>query len=136
MEWGALSVPWWAVLYLTVLFAFTVAGIIEDWTRNPRGTCSSAISCFFSIVFVIGYFNAPWAAKFGWVLIPMVIYGLMWEFYASVRETGQAEQELKTYEDLTDEEKSFLLNMAIVFNALIVLPGYLAGIKLCVDLFL
>lgn len=136
MEWGALSVPWWAVLYLVVLFSFTVAGIAEDWRRNPPGACSSAISCFFSIVFVIGYFNEMWAAKFGWVLIPMVIYGLMWEFYASVRESGQAEEELKTYDDLTDEEKSFLLNMAIVVNAMIVLPGYLAGLRLCVDLFL
>ncbi|MCB1591895.1 MAG: hypothetical protein KDI90_05530 [Alphaproteobacteria bacterium] len=136
MEWGSLFIPWWGVLYLVVLLSLTVAGILEDFKNNPKGACSSAISCFFSYVFVAGYFNENWAAKFGWVLIPMVIYGLMWEFYASVRETGKAQQELQTYDDLTDDEKSFLLNMAVMFNAFVVLPGYLAGVKLCVDLFL
>ncbi len=136
MDVGTLSVPWWASLYLVVLFVFTVTGIFEDWKRNPRAACASAISCCFSFVFVIGFFHPDWAAKFGWVLIPMLIYGLMWEFYASVQETGQAEQELKSYDDLTDDEKSMLLNMAIIANALVVVPGYVAGLKLCVDLFL
>lgn len=136
MEWGALSVPWWAVLYLVVLLSLAAAGALEDLKSNPKGACSSAISCVFSFVFVVGYFNEAWAAKFGWVLIPMVVYGLMWEFYASVRESGQAEAELKGYDELTDDEKNLLLNAAIVMNALIVLPGYLAGLKLCVDLFL
>ncbi|MCB1682758.1 MAG: hypothetical protein KDI65_12600 [Alphaproteobacteria bacterium] len=136
MEIGTLSVPWWASLYLVVLFSFTVAGIIEDWRRNPRGACASAISCCFSFVFVIGFFHPDWATKFGWVLIPMLIYGLMWEFYASVQESSEAEQELKSHDDLTEEEQTMLLNMAIIVNALVVVPGYMAGLKLCMDLFL
>ncbi len=135
MEIGTLTVPWWAMMYLVVLFSFTVAGMIEHWKRNPAEACSSFISGCFALVFVVGYFNVEWVERFGWLLLPMLIYGLLWEFYASVQETYLAEEELKKQNDLTDDEKTILLNLAIFVNALVVVPGYVAGVKLCVDLF-
>ena len=124
-------------MYLVVLFSFTVAGIIDDWNKkNTPGVAASIISCCFLFVFVIGFFNEEWVAKFGWILVPMLIYSLLWEFYASVQETGEAEKEINTFDDLSPEEKNFLLNLAIFANALIVVPGYVLGIKLCIDIFL
>lgn len=129
-----LSLPWWAAGYLMVLLSFSVAGLINDLKHHPAGCVGSVMSLAFVFVFVIGYFHAPLAQHFGLLMLPMVVIGVAWEFTQAVQDTGRAEEELEKENDLDENEKTFLLNMATALNALLIVPGYVFGLKLCFDI--
>lgn len=125
------SLPWWALAYLAFVFGFTVAGSGGRLRRNGSTIFMSAISFCLIATFVIGYFHRALIENLSWFVIPMAAFGIVWEFYLAVTETARAEEELKTDLDLSDEERSFLINFAVFMNALLVVPGYALGVKFC-----
>lgn len=121
------SLPWWASLYLLVVLGLYVAGLFTEKPRSRHEFVGSAMSLFSICTFVICYFSLEVFQLFGLLVIPLTACGIYWEFTRAIRETSYAREMLAEEGDLTDGEQDFLLNIAIGFNALIVVPGYLAG---------
>lgn len=125
------SMPWWASLYLGILFSFSVVGIFDDLRHNPLAALISVISLGFAFLFVFAFFDADLTHKLGFFAFPMLIFGVAWEFLMSVKETSIAAKELEKERDLSDEERSLLLNAAIVMNGFVIVPAYVAGLLIC-----
>ncbi len=124
------SLPWWVSLYLLVVLGLYIAGLFTEKPRSRDDFIGSAMSLFSICTFVICYFNPEVSKLFGFLVIPLTICGVYWEFTRAIRETSYAREMLAEEGDLTDGEQDFLLNMAIGFNALVIVPGYLAGVIL------
>lgn len=122
------GLPWWASGYLLIVLGLYVAGLFTDKPRSQHDIIGSAMSLFSICTFVICFFNADIAALFGLLVIPMSLMGVYWEFRQAVQESSYAREMLADEGDLDEDEQDFLLNIAIGFNALIVVPGYLAGV--------
>lgn len=128
------SLPWWGATYLGLVTAVSAGGFWSVVQEDRAMAFSGLFSTLCIFIFVIGYYYPPLAQYFSWFLLPMVGIGLLWEFKKSVIETGLAQKELENEIDLTDGEKDFLVNVAIILNATLVIPGYVCGIILCFDL--
>lgn len=134
MDTGVLM-PWWAWGYLMLVSAIFIMGcFVEPKTVSRKmyvnSMFASCCSLFCICIFVIGVFNPEAVSVFGPMIVPMTVVGLFWEFTKAVNETRIAERELKREFDLSDDEQKFMLNMAIGFNAILVVPGYVAGLML------
>ena len=126
-----ISLPWWGWAYLLlVLTMFVIGFFVRDSGFDADRSVASAFSLFSICIFVVGFFNPPLITFLGLFVIPMTAIGVYWEFTRAVRETARAQEELAGAHDLDDEERGFLLNMAIGLNALVVVPGYMMGIIL------
>lgn len=129
-----LSLPWWAALYLCMVYGISAVGLWEDWWNNRVAAIGSMMSLASIAAFVVSYHNPSIAQHFGVLFFPMFIVGVLWEFTQSVHETARAQKEIQDEPDLNEGEKNFLVNMAIGLNALIVVPGYAYGFKICYDM--
>lgn len=129
-----LSLPWWASGYLVLLFAFHAVALFDDFKKDIAASVGSLLSLLALNVFVIGYYSPPLAQHFGWLLIPMLLISIFWEFTRSVHDTELAEKELEKEKDLSEGERSFLLNMATALNALLIVPAYVFGVVLCFNM--
>ncbi len=125
--------PWWATGYLFIVFGLFVAGLFTEKIRSHHEIVGSVMSFFSISVFVVCFFDTGLREMFGLLFLPMTAIGLYWEFMRAVKETSYAREMLKDEGDLSDEERSFLLNVAIGFNALVVVPGYMMGVMLCLS---
>ena len=126
-----ISLPWWGWGYLILaLIVFVISWSVEA-ARSHDNILASTLSLFTICVSVIGFFNPPVIAFLGFFIIPMVALGVFWEFTRAVKETDVAQAMLEEDPELTEKERDFLLNIAIGFNALIILPGYIMGLILC-----
>lgn len=132
----ALVLPWWAAGYICVVYAFSAVGLWEDWKNSPPLAVGGVLSLATITVFVFSYFNPTIAQHFGWLFVPMFVLGVLWEFTHAVRETERAQEELDAERELNEGEKNFLVNVAVGVNAILVVPGYVFGLKLCIDLIL
>ncbi len=134
-----ITLPWWAWAYLVLVLGVYAASFFSD--EDVQGEfdrddiISSSISLFCICVFVVGFFNSSVTDFLGFMVIPMVGVGVFWEFTRAVRETGLAQRELDGEQDLTDGERRFLLNIAVGFNAVLVVPGYMVGVLLAANAF-
>ncbi len=134
MDTGVLM-PWWAWGYLMLVSAIFIMGcFFEPKTVSRRVYANtlfaSCCSLFCICVFVIGVFNPDAVRVFGPMIVPMTAVGLFWEFTKAVNETRIAERELQHEMDLSEDERKMMLNAAICFNAILVVPGYVAGLML------
>lgn len=126
--------PWWAWGYLLLLLTLFVAGLLSEGDkRSFNRLISSAFSIFAIHIFVIGFFNGFILDAIDYLIIPMFLIGVFWEYTRADMETVRAKEELEAEADLTDDERDFLLNVALVFNACLIIPGYAAGFVLCVQ---
>ncbi len=125
------ELPWWAWGYLFALLSLFFAGLFAGEERSVNRIISSAFSVFSINIFVVGFFNGFVLDLIGYLIIPMFMIGVFWEFTRANIETVRAQAELEKEADLNDEERNFLLNMALLFNALVIVPGYVAGLVLC-----
>jgi len=128
------SLPWWAGLYLGIVFLMSAAGFMFSYQKDPAPALSDLLSTLCVFVFVMGYFHAPLALYFGWFLVPMVLMGIAWEYKRAIFETGLAERELEKEAELTENERRALINLAIALNGFVVVPGYVCGLVLCFNL--
>lgn len=129
-----LALPWWAAGYLCVVYGFSAVGLWEDWWHNRVAAIGGFMSIATITVFVLSYHIPSIGAHFGYLFFPMLLIGVMWEFTQAVHETSRAQEELLNEIELNDGEKDFLVNMAVALNALLIVPGYAYGIKLCYDI--
>lgn len=134
MPSDVLSLPWWAALYLCTIYGASAVGLYEDWRNNRVAAIGGTMSLACVTAFVLSFHNAAIAGHFGYLFIPMLLVGVLWEFTQSVHETARAQAELSNEQELNDGEKNFLVNMAVGLNALIVVPGYAYGFMLCYGL--
>ena len=124
--------PWWAWAYLLSLLTLFIAGLLaDDDTRSFNRIISSAFSIFSIYIFVFGFFNQFVLDAIDYLVIPMFLIGVFWEFTRSNIETKHAEEELKKEADLSEEERNLFITIAIGVNALVIVPGYAAGFILC-----
>ncbi|PCI57093.1 MAG: hypothetical protein COB36_02145 [Alphaproteobacteria bacterium] len=124
--------PWWGWGYLLVVLTIFVTSFFSEKSLNMNEVSASAMSLFSICVFVIGFYNPLVVQFLGILIIPMTLIGIYWEFTSAIYETGNAQDELAREADLSDGERTLLLNVAIGFNALIVVPGYVLGIILSI----
>ncbi len=129
-----IMLPWWGWVYLLLTLAVFVAGFFSEERLDLDELVGSSLSLFSICVFVIGFFNPQVVAFFGVLLVPMAGIGIYWEFIRANEETRRAEEELSREPDLDDGERALLLNVAVGFNALIVVPGYMVGVVLCFNM--
>ncbi len=128
---STIYMPWWAWGYLLITISVFMLGLAVDRSRSGNKIFSSSMSLFTIYVSVIGFFNDQIVSFLGLFILPMVFIGIFWEFTSSIRESKRARDMLDNDPSLTDEERDFLMNAAIIFNALIVVPGYVMGLFLC-----
>ena len=126
--------PWWGWAYLLFVLTIFIAGFFADKSLDSNEIIGSSLSLFSICVFVIGFFNPEVIAFLGYFIIPMTILGIYWEFTTVVRETGKVQAELADDPELTEDEQTLLINIAMAVNALVVVPGYVLGIVLCFNL--
>ena len=128
---SAIYLPWWAWGYLAVaLVVFALSWTIEEM-RSHNNVISSSLSLFTICTCVVGFFNPQIPEFLGVLIIPMVAIGIYWEFTRVEVEKKIARKMLEQDLELTDDEREFLLNTGLVFNALIIVPGYVMGLFLC-----
>lgn len=111
-----------------------ISGFLTDKSWNRHEITGSVLSLLSICIFTICFFNADIYRIFGYWLLPMVIIGGYWEFIRAVQETEAAKGELEKEPELDEKERDLMLNIAIAFNAFIVVPGYVMGIVLCFHL--
>lgn len=128
---AAIYLPWWAWIYLIIALAvFALSWTIEEM-RSHNNVISSSLSLFTICICVVGFYNPQIPEFLGLLLIPMVAIGIYWEFTRVEVEKKIARSMLDQDLELTDDERDFLLNIGLVFNALIIAPGYIMGLVLC-----
>lgn len=126
-----ITMPWWAGLYLLVALIVFAMSWSVDAARTHNNVVASSLSLFTICVSVLGFFNQEIAGFLGLMIIPMVAIGIYWEYTRSMRETVLAQNMLDEDPELSDQEKETLLNVAMIFNGLIIVPGYVTGLILC-----
>ncbi len=126
-----LLMPWWAWLYLSFVFAMFVLSLFVEKPVSIDDLIGSALSLFTICICVIGFFNAEVSSFFGLLLLPMVGLGCVWEFKRAIEETGRTQDELEKEKELSEGEQRVMLNIAIGFNAAMIVPGYMVGIVVC-----
>lgn len=124
------ALPWWGWLYLLFVLTMFITSFFFEKSLNMNEISASAMSLFSICVFVVGFYNPLVVQFLGILIIPMTLIGIYWEFTNAIHETGNAQDELARESDLSDGERAALLNVAIGFNALIVVPGYVLGVIL------
>jgi len=133
MTLSLVSMPWWGWGYLLFVLTMFVASFMTETPRNQHEIIGSTLSLFTICTFVVGFFNLYVVDFLGVMLLPMFAVGVYWEFTRSISETKRAQDMLVGERDLSDEERAFLLNFAMVFNAIIIVPGYVMGLVLCTE---
>lgn len=126
-----ITLPWWGWGYLLVTLFFFVIGVLGDDKKMWNEIVSSALSLFSICLFVIGFFNYFIVDAVDLLFIPMFLIGIYWEFTKAVVESSRAEEELAKEAELNENERLVMLNVAIAFNACLVVPGYVMGLILC-----
>lgn len=134
--WLFVDMPVWAWLYLVLVMIVFVAGFLTGYKRSFYQIYGSVLSLFSICALVVALFNSVVAGFLGVFVFPITAMGLCWEYIRSEKELVFARARLAQEVDLDDEEREFLLNIAVGLNALMVVPGYVAGIIVCYNLFI
>ena len=123
--------PWWAILYLTILTIVICISIIKDRIDNKSiyyqlGEILAGLACF---LFIYCYWNAELITSVRWLIIPLLIYTIAWDQYAL------AHLRQSNYPDLTEQENRDMDRYSRIFAMLFILPCYIAGILLIYKLY-
>jgi hypothetical protein len=120
--------PWWIKIYLLLYSVLVIGGLYDDYEKNR-----SAIHYIFGIMsggfiftFTIAYFNPSLANSVGIWFLPMLITGVIWEFYVTTNEIIHNVHD----PDLTEKENKRIENISMVLVNLFVIPGYFLGFLL------
>ncbi len=133
MMLSQVTMPWWGWGYLLFVLAMFIASFMAEDPRSRHEIIGSTLSLFTICTFVVGFFNFFVAEFLGVMLLPMLAVGVYWEFTRSLSEIKRAQILLEGEKDLSDEERGLLLNVAMIFNAVVVVPGYVMGLVLCAE---
>ena len=112
-----------------------MAGAYDDYKSNKLNAAANLISLIIVFVFIFSFFDPEIANSLGYFVIPMFGIGIIWEFFSAVKDATEHEAELAVDQTISKKEGAQILNIACFINALVVVPGYLAGLKLCLDAF-
>jgi hypothetical protein len=129
-----INMPIWAWLYLVLVLLMFIAGFFTEYKRDFNEISGSVLSLFSICALVVALFNSPVAAFLGWLVFPITAIGIYWEHNRAEREIVFARGRLSEEIELDDDEREFLLNVAIGLNALLVVPGYVAGMIVCFNM--
>ena len=129
------NMPIWAWLYLVLVLLVFIAGFFTEYKRDYNEISGSVLSLFSICTLVVALFNSTVATFLGLFVFPITAIGIYWEYSRSEREIVFARGRLAQEIELDDDEREFLLNVAIGLNALLVVPGYAAGLIVCFGFF-
>ena len=116
-----------------VLISF-ISGFLAPYKHSVYEISGSVLSLFSISVLVVALFNVSVETFLGWFVFPITAIGMYWEYNRAEREIVFARSRLAEEIELDDEEREFLLDIAIGLNALTVVPGYVAGIIVCFNM--
>ncbi len=128
------NMPVWAWLYLVLVLLVFIAGFFTEYKRSFGEIYGSVLSLFSICALVVAFFNQEVATFLGLFVFPITAIGIYWEHSRAEREIVFARSRLAQEIELDDDEREFLLNVAIGINALLVVPGYVAGLIVCFNL--
>ncbi|MCK5374727.1 MAG: hypothetical protein KAJ40_05540 [Alphaproteobacteria bacterium] len=129
-----MMLPLWAGVYLALVLIVFISGFLTTYKHSFHEISGSVLSLFSICVLVLALFNVSVEMFLGLFVFPITAIGLYWEYSRAEREIVFARARLAEEIELDDEEREFLLNVAIGLNALIVVPGYVAGIIVCFNM--
>lgn len=129
-----INMPVWAGVYLILVLIVFISGFFTERSQGFHEISSSVFSLASICALVVALFNVQVAVFLGWFIVPITGMGLYWEYFKAERDLVFARLHLAEEIDLDDEEREFLLNIAIGLNALMVVPGYVAGLVLSFNL--
>jgi len=121
--------PWWAILYIIVFTILLIGGIFDDIQKQnkPWYVAGNILTGIFVIVFVVAFYNKNLAEFIDWIIIPMLITGIIWEFYSSTKEISEFAQDT----ELSNIEKKWISYFSLIIVDLLTIPGYIAGFISC-----
>ena len=115
--------PWWTIAYLVILCLVIVISLIKDY-RDKRPhiyILGEFISGAIGIMLIVGFWKPALASNLGWLVIPMLVYAMVWDQYALSR------MRKSDYPDLSEQENRDMDRYSKIFAIVFVLPCYLAG---------
>ena len=123
--------PWWTIAYLVILCLGIVISLIKDYRdQRPHSyILGEFISGAIGIVLIVGFWKPSLASSLGWLVIPMLVYAMVWDQYALSR------MRKSDYPDLSEQENRDMDRYSKIFAIIFVLPCYLAGAALSYRLF-
>ena len=117
--------PWWALIYLFVLIALCLGGIVDDvQERAPWWHfLGSGLSILASILGMVAYWHIGLAHRFGIFLAIPVLLAVTWDLYSMAKDlrTRARDPELSLAEDRV------LVSLAAAAVVLISGPAYFLG---------
>ncbi len=129
-----INMPLWAWLYLVLVLIVFIAGFFTEYKRDFNEISGSVLSLFSICALVVALFNPSVASFLGLLVFPITAIGIYWEHSRAEREIVFARARLSEEIELDDDERELLLNVAIGLNALLVVPGYVAGLIVCFNI--
>jgi hypothetical protein len=131
-----LALPWWAYLYMILLIGITFGGFAADQNLTIPVVIGHILTLLVSMICILVYCQPDFAKQLGAPLLAaMILYAMAWDFTQSVKDANRIEEEIKREGDLSDDERSALMNSGMLFGALLILPAYMMGVKVWFDLF-
>lgn len=115
--------PWWTIAYLVILCLVIVISLIKDYRdQRPHSyILGEFISGAIGITLIVGFWKPSLASSLGWLVIPMLIYAMVWDQYAL------SKMRKSDYPDLSEQENRDMDRYSKIFAIAFVLPCYLAG---------
>ena len=118
--------PWWAISYLIILLVIILISIIKDVIdhKDVHYIFAEFTSGAIETGLVIACWYTGLAYFLSWLIIPLLLYSIIWDQYAL------AQMKAEKHNDLTDTENEDMHHYSKLFAFLLVLPAYAAGIYL------
>ena len=123
--------PWWAITYLVVLSSVILISLVKDYRdkRNPAYIIGEFVSGAIGFIFIFGYWHPDLVKLLSWLIVPALIYAIVWDQYAL------RFMKASSYPDLTDQENRDMDRYSKIFAILFILPCYITGALLSYQLF-
>lgn len=123
--------PWWGLFYLFVFGLLSIAGIVEQFRKfETVHGLATLISYIFFNLFVVAYFMPEVASLMGVLIVPMLIYVALYDWWLSDLDL---QPKSPNFLKPLPEVKSKMSDMTAM---LILLPGYIAGIAVAYRAFM
>lgn len=116
--------PWWAIAYLILLSLVILVSLIKDYRdgRSLSYISGELVSGSIGFALIYLYYHPQLLEPIGLMIIPLLIYAIVWDQFALSKLRKSA------YADLTEEENRDMDRYSKLFAFLFILPCYISGL--------